>query len=94
MKQHTTNYENAFIQVAEDCPVDCGVIPPMRGGKPTVAGQQYAMIAHEPYVHTSDDVIFATSAAGRLLAGADMKDLKKARAEFFAEGRACMRASP
>ena len=28
MKQHTTNYVNTFIEVAEDCPATTGTIPP------------------------------------------------------------------
>nr|WP_233286012.1 DUF6157 family protein [Bradyrhizobium brasilense] len=48
-----------------------------------------------PYKYTSDDVVFATSAAGRVL---DAKAAKKARSlareTFFSRGQACMRASP
>jgi hypothetical protein len=66
----------------------------LRAGQPTVAGLQYAMIANAPYKYTSDDVIFATSAAGRQL---DAKVTKRARIlareAFFSRGQACMRAS-
>ena len=92
---HTTNYRDAFIQVAEDCPVEAGVVPPARGGTPAVASLQYTMIANAPYVCTSDDVIFATSAAGRTLApAASPEQRRQARAAFFSRGQACMRASP
>ncbi|MCP1783822.1 MULTISPECIES: DUF6157 family protein [Bradyrhizobium] len=67
---HTTNCFNTFIRVAEDCPAHTGEEPPLRAGKPTVACLQYEMIAKAPYKHTSDDVIFATSAPGR---GLDVK---------------------
>ena len=60
---HTTNCFDTFIQVAEDCPARTGEEPPARAGNPTVAGLQYRMIAEAPYKYTSDDVIFATSAA-------------------------------
>jgi hypothetical protein len=91
---HTTNYRDTFIQVAEDCPVQAGVIPPARGGTPAVANLQYAMIANAPYVYTSDDVIFATSAAGRtLVPAASPEQRRQSRAAFFSKGQACMRAS-
>lgn len=91
---HTTNCFNTFIRVAEDCPAETGEEPPPRAGKPTVAGLQYAMLAKAPYKYTSDDVIFATSAAGR---ECETKMSKKerglAREAFFSRGQACMRAS-
>ena len=30
MKIHTTNYKNTFIEIAEDCPVSSGQIPPTK----------------------------------------------------------------
>ena len=92
---HTTNCFDTFIQVAEDCPARTGEEPPPRGGgNPTVAGLQYKMIAEAPYTHTSDDVIFATSAQGRQLgAKATKKERGLARDEFFSKGQACLRAS-
>ena len=92
---HTPNYLDAFIQVSEDCPASTGLIPPDRAGKPTVAGLQYIMLCSNPYAYSSDDVIFATSAAGRALtATAPQKVRQQARDTFFSKGQACMRASP
>src|SRR5258705_3970075 len=86
---HTTNCFDTFIQVAEDCPARTGEEPPARAGNPTVAGLQYRMIAEAPYMYTSDDVIFPTSAPGRHL---DPKATKKcrglARDEVFSQGHA------
>lgn len=94
-KQHTTNYADTFIQVAEDCPASTGLPPPERAGKPTVAGLQYEMIVARPYRHTSDDVVFATSAAGRALGkGGSETERRQAREVFFSKGQACLRASP
>jgi len=91
---HTTNCFNTLIQVAEDCPARTGEEPPLRAGRPTVASLQYAMIAKAPYKYTSDDVIFATSAAGRELdAKLTKKERSLAREAFFSRGQACMRAS-
>ncbi len=92
---HTTNVRDTFIAVAPDCKAETGLVPEPRGGKPTVATLQYAMLAAAPYTLTSDDVIFATSAAGRALAaGAADAEREQARAAFFSKGQACMRASP
>ena len=91
---HTTNCFNTFIRVAEDCPAHTGEEPSLRAGKPTVACLQYEMIAKAPYKHTSDDVIFATSAPGRELdAKAPKTERHAAREAFFSRGQACMRAS-
>jgi hypothetical protein len=92
---HTTNCFNTFIRVAEDCPASTGEEPQLRGGNPTVATLQFAMIAGAPYKYTSDDVVFATSAPGRALdAKATKKERSLAREAFFSKGQACMRASP
>ena len=58
MKQHTTNYHDTFIQIADDCPVVSGIIPPLKDGKKTVANIQFEMISKNPYKFTSDDVLF------------------------------------
>ncbi len=94
-KLHSTNYADAFIRIAEDCPVATGTTPPDRGGKPTVAGLQHSMLFRKAYSYTSDDVVFATSAAGRALdAAASTAEHKQARETFFSKGQPCLRASP
>lgn len=91
---HSTNYTNTFISIAEDCAASGGQVPPERGGQPTVAGLQHAMITAKPYVYTSDDVVFATSALGRALGNdATKAERDKARAQFFSKGQPCLRAS-
>jgi hypothetical protein len=92
MKVHTTNYENTFIAIADDCPVTHGEMPPMKGEAKTVANMQFELLANNPpYTFTSDDVLFRVYA--------DRKDLTEserpaARAEFFSKGQPCFRASP
>ncbi|MEO7977833.1 DUF6157 family protein [Flavobacterium sp.] len=91
MKIHTTNYENTFIEAAEDCPVNIGEIPQIKGSAKTVANIQFEIISKNPYKFTSDDVLFQVFA--------DKNDLTKseyaaAREQFFAKGQACLRASP
>jgi hypothetical protein len=91
MKVHTTNFENTFIEVADDCPAAGGEIPPMRGDAKTVAGIEYEMISKNPYKFTSDDVLFQVFAERKDLTESE---LEEARKQFFSKGQACMRASP
>lgn len=89
------NYTNAFIAVAEDCPVDRGTIPPERSGKPTIATVQFAMLSSSPYEYTSEDVLFESSTRRRRAGDeASLEELNQLRAEHFARPQACMRASP
>lgn len=91
MKVHTTNYENTFIEAAEDCPAIIGEIPKIKGETKTLAAIQFEIISKNPYKFTSDDVLFQVFA--------DKNDLTKseypaAREQFFSKGQACLRASP
>ena len=88
---HTTNYENTFIEIAEDSPKLIGEVPPLKGEKLSVANMQFEMLHKHPYEYTSDDVLFTV--------WADRKDITEskraaARQEFFSKGQACFRASP
>jgi hypothetical protein len=87
----STNYENTFISVAEDCPVKVAVVPPLRGGKPTVASMQFEMLNGNPYKYTSDDVSFFVHAMKN---GIERKDIAREWTEFFSKGQPCLRASP
>lgn len=90
-KNHTTNYFNTFIEVAEDTKVQAGVRPPSRGTKKTVAEMQYDLVATNPYKYTSDDLLFQIYSYQNDLTE---EEQETAREEFFAKGRACLRASP
>lgn len=87
---HTTNYLNTFIEVAEDCPVRKGELPPEKEN-PTVARLQFAMVYDHPYKYTSDDVIFSTYAMRNEIPKSEWKE---ARDLFFSKGQACLRSSP
>ncbi|MEL4105332.1 DUF6157 family protein [Oscillospiraceae bacterium WX1] len=82
MKLHTTNYTNAFIETAEDCPVKFAEIPPDKELK-TAARMEYEMLANSPYKYTSDDVIYKTKGASKGIS----------REAFFSKGQPCFRAS-
>lgn len=90
-QQHTTNYFDTFIAVAEDCKVAAGQVPEVKNDKKTIASRQFELISKNPYKYTSDDVLFQVYA--------DKNDLiesehKTARKQFFSKGQPCFRASP
>lgn len=89
--KHTTNYRDAFIEVADDCPVTRAQEPPVGKGAPTVARRQFELIAQRPYELTSDDVVFTVHAER---SGIPEEDRAAARAEYFSVGRPCLRSSP
>jgi len=89
MAQHTTNYRGTFIEVADDCPIDHAVEPPVTD-TPSIAALHHRLIAEEPYARTSDDVIFETYALRNGIAIDDAA----AREAFFSKGQPCLRSSP
>jgi len=91
MKIHTTNYENTFIEVADDSPVSMAEVPGLRSGKETVASLQYRLIHSNPYKLTSDEVLFQVYAQRKDLTEEELQDERK---KFFSKGQACMRTSP
>lgn len=83
----TDGYHDTLITVAPDSTAGGGVVP-ARG----VAAYQYALLAGHPYELTQVDVLFRT--AHRDVPG-DPDDLRAAHwAAYFAQPRACLRASP
>ncbi len=91
MKIHTTNYQNTFIEAAEDCPVEAAEVPPTKGDKKSVANLQFELLEKSPYKFTSDEVIFQVFALRKNL---EKDDYESERASFFSKGQPCFRASP
>ena len=91
MKVHTTNYQNTFIEIADDCPAIIGEAPPTKTEAKTVATIQFEMTYRNPYKHTSDDILFQVFADRNDLT---KSEYKKAREQFFSKGQPCFRASP
>ena len=87
---HSTNYTNAFIEVADDCKTGVGKIPPEKDDK-TIARIHYEMIHEHPYQYTSDDVVFAAYAAKNRI---EPSSLENKKVEFFSKGQPCLRSSP
>ncbi|MEM7658710.1 MAG: DUF6157 family protein [Bacteroidota bacterium] len=88
---HSTNYFDAFIQVAEDSPAESAQVPPVRGTKLSIANLQYEMLAYHPYEFTSDEVLFGLFAQRKDLTESEMEAAKTA---WFSKGQPCFRASP
>lgn len=91
MKIHTTNYKDTFIEIADDCPVANGEIPPIKANTKTVANIQFEMVKNNPYKFTSDDILFQVFANKNNLTKSEYKE---AREQFFSKGQPCFRASP
>lgn len=85
------NYYNTFIQVAEDCPVVCSVVPVERGGKKSIAVIQYELLSEHPYEYTQEDVLFETFIRHKAVPQAECA---AKRTEFFSKSQACLRGSP
>lgn len=88
-------YRNTFISVATDCPVDEAIIPPAEfRGKPTIAAQEYKMLAGNDFKHTMSEVlssIWVERKGGNEISADERVALNE---EYFSVGRACLRASP
>lgn len=91
MKIHTTNYQDTFIEVAEDTKADNAIVPLSKGGKKTVAELQYELLSENPYKYTSDDILFRVFADRNDLIESEYEEARK---QFFSKGQACFRASP
>jgi hypothetical protein len=81
-KLHTTNYTNAFIETADDCPATTGIVPPDKTPK-TTAQAEFEMMIGNPYRYTSDDVIYTTKGKTKGIS----------RDDFFLKGQPCLRTS-
>ena len=87
----STNYFNTLIEIAEDCPVQQGEMPPVKGEKKSVANLQFDMLYDHPYEYTSDDVLFSVYAMRKEIARADREEERR---RYFSKGQPCFRASP
>lgn len=91
MKIHSTNYYNTLITPAEDCPVDKGTIPPIKGDKMSIANYQFDIIKGHPFSFTSDEVIFKVFAIRNDILE---KNYATEKEKFFSKGQPCLRTSP
>jgi hypothetical protein len=54
------NYQDTFITVAPDCPVDHGVIPTAKGDVKPIHLVQYDLLTRHPYTFTGKELEFET----------------------------------
>lgn len=52
-----TNYYNTFIEIAEDCLVKFGAVPPQKGSKIFITNLQYDMISQNSYIYFCRNII-------------------------------------
>lgn len=91
MKVHTTNYQDTFIGIADDCLAMGGEVPPTKGEAKSVANIQFDIVNKNPYKFTSDEILFQVYAERNDLTESE---LEKAREQFFSKGQPCFRTSP
>ena len=87
---HTTNYTDTFIEVAEDTKAVERQAPPPKD-TPTVAQLHYTLLTEHPYTLTSDDLLFAVHVRRQGIAD---EDREAERRRFFSKGQPCLRSSP
>ncbi len=93
-------YHETFTSVAEDCLALTGEAPPPRGGKPTVAVIQHSMLTSRPGHWTQEDVLLGSLPELRThedvtsLEQLPVDELQRLMGDYFAQPRACPRASP
>lgn len=84
------SYFQTFIQTAEDCPAQVGVIPITKDGKTkTIHAIQYEIINNNPYKLTQEDVLFHVFAIRN---GIKITD-SNARSVFLNKKHPCLRTS-
>jgi len=88
--EHTTNFRSAFIEVADDSPVTAATEPPLNPQKKSSARTVYELLREQPYVYTSDDLLFSLYAQKQATSEEDKHAL---RITFFSKGQPCMRTS-
>lgn len=88
------SYTNTFIQVAADCPVEMGVVPPMKKESKTAHRIQYELLSQNPYKFTQGELIYAVHLQHKQIPDTD-SELHGAeiREALFAKNHPCLRAS-
>lgn len=88
------SYQDTFIQVADDCPVETAVIPTLRGKSKSIHLIQYELLSKNPYQFDHEALIFEVYVQRNNISETD---LAKRREELwntlFKKEHPCMRAS-
>ncbi len=91
MKQHSTNYFNTLITVAEDSKAIKAEKPPVKLDKLTVANMQFDILTSYAGKINSDDLIFDIYAKRNDITE---NEREEERLKFYSRGQACLRTSP
>lgn len=86
------SYVNSFIVVADDCKVSSSEAPNLN--KETVASIQYKMLVDDPYIHTQEEVLFASTRVARDNPDMSASEREAAFDAYFSKPQACLRTSP
>lgn len=88
------NYQDTFITVAPDCPVDHSIIPTAKGDARPVHLIQYELLTRHPYTFTGQELIFKTHVQRLGLSAAEVKARRdELWHEIFSKEHACLRSS-
>lgn len=86
---------NTFVQVAPDCPVTVGGIPPHRNAaKPSIPSLEYQLLSQDPYRYTHEDLIYEVHIRRQSYSAEELQqNAGRIREELFMRNHPCMRAS-
>jgi hypothetical protein len=88
------NYQETFITIAPDCPVDHSVIPTAKGDSVPIHLIQYELLTQHPYTFTEQELIFETHVRRLGLSNAEIKArCEEIWNELFSKQHACLRSS-
>lgn len=88
------NYQQTFITVAPDCPVEHSVVPTAKGDARPIHLIQYELLTQQPYTFTGQELIFETHIQRLGLSKAEVKAKReKIWNELFSKDHACLRSS-
>lgn len=88
------NYQETFITVAPDCPVEHSVVPTAKGDARPVHLIQYELLTQNPYTFTGQELIFETHVQRLGLSKTEIQAQREALwNELFSKEHACLRSS-
>lgn len=88
--EETTNYHDALVEVADDCPATVAEMPQARGSRKTKVVVEYELLAKHPYTYTEEDIAFEVHAVVHNIAKASWPTERK---KFLSKGHPHLRVS-
>lgn len=88
------SYTDTFIRVAEDCPVETGIIPVSPRPLPPAHVIQYGLLAEAPYRYNHEELLYEVHVRHKQIPPAERISRKsEIWAELFSKSHPCLRAS-